>query len=89
MSDYDMTFAKKILSDEDFDTIFGAEEDDRLMKALKESDDFVKDDPDTDGVEDGYGALGKGSGWALILDRIMTIMEFPRLKMIPLIMMLW
>jgi hypothetical protein len=62
MSDYDMTFAKKILSDEDFDTIFGAEEDDRLMKALKESDDFVKDDPDTDGVEDGYGDLGKGSG---------------------------
>ena len=62
MSDYDMTFAKKLLSDQDFDTIFGAEEDDRLMKALKEDGDFIKDDPDTKGVEDGYGDLGKGSG---------------------------
>ena len=63
MSDYDMTFAKKLLSDEDFDTIFGAEEDDRLMSALKEeADEFIKDDPDTDGVEDGLGDLGKGTG---------------------------
>lgn len=63
MSDYDMNFAKKLLSDEDFDTIFGAEEDDRLMSALKEeADEFIKDDPDTDGVEDGLGDLGKGTG---------------------------
>ena len=63
MSDYDMTFAKKLLSDEDFDTIFGAEEDDRLMSALKEeADEFIKDDPDTDGIEDGLGDLGKGTG---------------------------
>ena len=62
MSDYDMTFAKKLLSDQDFDTIFGAEEDDRLMRALKEDGDFIKDDPDTKSVEDGYGDLGKGTG---------------------------
>lgn len=64
MSDYDMTFAKKLLSDADFDTIFGAEEDDRLMKALGEeaSEEFIKDDPDTEGVEDGLGDLGKGTG---------------------------
>ena len=63
MSDYDMNFAKKLLSDEDFDTIFGAEEDDRLMSALKEeADEFIKDDPDTGGVEDGLGDLGKGTG---------------------------
>lgn len=63
MSDYDMTFAKKLLSEEDFDTIFGAEEDDRLMSALKEeADEFIKDDPETDGIEDGLGDLGKGTG---------------------------
>lgn len=57
MSDYDMNFAKKLLDDEDFDTIFGAEEDNRLMKSiLKEGEeDLEAEVHDYDGVEDYSG----------------------------------
>ena len=63
MSEYSMTFAKKLVEDETFDTIFGAEEDDRLIDCiLKEDDEFIKDERDTDKIEDGTGAIGKGDG---------------------------
>lgn len=61
MSDFNNNFAKKLLEDEDFDTIFGAEEDDDLMSCL-EADEFIKDERDTKNVEDCAGAIGKGSG---------------------------
>ena len=63
MSEYDMSFAKKLLSDEDFDTIFGAEMDNQLMSSvLKEEDEFILDDPDACGIEDDYGKIGAGTG---------------------------
>ena len=64
MSDYDMTFDKKIVDDASFDTIFGGEEDNHLLDlVLKEdSETFGKDVRDADAVEDGLGAIGKGEG---------------------------
>lgn len=61
MGDFNNNFAKKLLEDEDFDTIFGAEEDDDLMSCL-EADEFIKDERDNKDIEDGIGAMGKGSG---------------------------
>lgn len=64
MSDYDMTFDKKIVDDASFDTIFGGEEDNHLLDlVLKEdSDAFNVDERDPEGIEDGTGAIGKGDG---------------------------
>lgn len=59
-----MTFDKKIAEDKAFDTIFGGEEDNHLLDlVLKEdAETFGKDVRDTDGVEDGLGAIGSGKG---------------------------
>ena len=64
MSDYATPFADKLLDDKSFDTIFGGLEDDDLMTAvMREAEDpFINDEVDTDGVEDGIGAIGKGTG---------------------------
>lgn len=64
MSNYDMTFDKKIADDKCFDTIFGAEEDSHLLDlVLKEdSETFGKDVRDPDAVEDGLGKIGGGEG---------------------------
>lgn len=61
MSDFNNVFAKKLLDEEEFDTIFGGEEDDDLMSCLEAADEVINDKRDTDGVEDGSGAIGKGS----------------------------
>jgi len=63
MSDYATPFANKLLDDSSFDTIFGGEIDDQLMGAvLKENDTFNIDHVETDAIEDGIGAMGKGEG---------------------------
>lgn len=64
MSNYDMTFDKKILDEKIYDTIFGGEEDNHLLDlVLKEdAETFGKDVRDPDAVEDGLGAIGKGDG---------------------------
>ena len=64
MSNYDMTFDKKIVDDASFDTIFGGEEDNHLLDlVLKEdSDAFNIDERDPESIEDGIGAIGKGDG---------------------------
>ena len=61
MSEYSMHFAKKLTDDAEFDTIFGGEEDDRLMSiALKEGDEVIDDKVKTDGVENGDAKIGSG-----------------------------
>ena len=62
VSDISKPFADKILDDKDFDTIFGASEDDELMEAVLGGDDFSDDERDFGGIEDGTGAIGKGTG---------------------------
>jgi hypothetical protein len=64
MSDYDMTFDKKIVDDKSFDTIFGGEEDDHLLDLIlkEDADAFNIDERDPEGVEDGLGKIGAGKG---------------------------
>ena len=64
MSDYDMTFDKKIVDADFFDTIFDAEEDDQLMDLVmkEDADVFNTDERDTDSIEDGLGKIGAGDG---------------------------
>lgn len=64
MSDYDMTFDKKIVEDKSFDTIFGGEEDNHLLDlVLKEdADAFNIDERDPESIEDGLGKIGAGDG---------------------------
>ena len=64
MSDYDMTFDKKIVDADFFDTVFDAEEDDQLMDLVmkEDADAFNTDERDTDGIEDGLGKIGAGDG---------------------------
>lgn len=64
MSDYDMTFDKKITADQSFDTIFGGEEDNHLLDLVmkEDADAFNIDERDPESIEDGIGAIGKGDG---------------------------
>lgn len=63
MSDYATPFANKLLDDEAFDTIFGAELDDQLMGAVMCNECGDLDDcVNTNGIEDGIGGIGKGRG---------------------------
>lgn len=64
MSDYDMTFDKKITADQSFDTIFGGEEDNHLLDLIlkEDADAFNIDERDLESIEDGIGAIGKGEG---------------------------
>lgn len=64
MSNYDMTFDKKITADQSFDTIFGGEEDNHLLDLVmkEDADAFNIDERDPESIEDGIGAIGKGEG---------------------------
>lgn len=64
MSDYDMTFDKKIVDDKSFDTIFGGEEDSHLLDLIlkEDADAFNVDEREADSIEDDLGPIGKGDG---------------------------
>ena len=64
MSDYDMTFDKKITADQTFDTIFGGEEDNHLLDLVmkEDADAFNIDERDPESIEDGLGKIGAGDG---------------------------
>lgn len=64
MSDYDMTFDKKITADQTFDTIFGGEEDNHLLDLVMKEDAnaFNIDERDPESIEDGLGKIGAGDG---------------------------
>ena len=64
MSDYDMTFDKKIVDDASFDTIFGGEEDDHLLDLVmkEDADTFNIDERDPEAIEDDLGPVGAGDG---------------------------